>query len=177
LGALAQVLSYPYRSINLAKKGQTAMSTAKLGDRVRVQYLELLKDGTATEKNRRRQVLQFTVGSSEVIPGISFGLVGMAEGEQKRMTLKPEEAYGAVRPKLIREVPRRRFPAHVDLCVGKHLVATGVDSGRRRRVQVVEIKSDTVVVDGNHPLAGKVLEIELQLVSLAPRTRGRQRGA
>ena len=143
------------------------MNRAKLGDRVRVQYLGLLKDGTAAERHRRRQVLEFTVGSKEVIAGISLGVVGMAKGEQKRLTLEPKDAYGAVRRKLIREIPRQRFPTHLDLRVGKRLTSIGVNSGRRRRVQVVEIKRDTVVVDGNHPLAGKVLEVEFQLVSLA----------
>ena len=143
------------------------MNRAKLGDRVRVQYFGLLKDGTAADNFRGRQVLAFTVGGKEVIRGISFGVVGMVEGEQKRMTLQPKDAYGAVRRKLIKEIPRQRFPTHLDLCVGKRLTATGATSGRRRRVQVVEIKPDTVVVDGNHPLAGKVLEVEVQLVSLS----------
>ena len=144
------------------------MTKAKLGDRVRVQYLGLLNDGTAAEKHRGRKVLEFTVGSKEVIPGISLGVVGMAKGEQKRLTLQPQDAYGAVRRKLIKEIPRQRFPTHLDLCVGKRLTSIGVTSGRRRRVQVVDIKPDTVVVDGNHPLAGKVLEVEVQLVSLHP---------
>lgn len=143
------------------------MNRAKLGDRVRVQYLGLLKDGTATGKQRGRQVLEFTVGSKEVIPGISQAVVGMAKGEEKRLTLQPADAYGAVHRKLIREIPRQRFPSHLDLCVGKRLTSIGVTSGRRRRVQIVEIKPDTVIVDGNHPLAGKVLEVEVQLVSLA----------
>lgn len=143
------------------------MTRAKLGDRVRVQYLGLLQDGTAAEIHRGRRVLEFTVGSKEVIPGISLGVVGMAEGQQKRLTLQPKDAYGAVRRKLIKEIPRHRFPTHLDLCVGKRLTSIGVTSGRRRQVQVVEIQPDMVVVDGNHPLAGKVLEVELQLVSLA----------
>ena len=143
------------------------MNRAKLGDRVRVQYLGLLKDGTATDKHRGRQVLEFIVGSKEVISGISLAVVGMAKGEEKRLTLQPKDAYGAVRRKLIKEIPRQRFPSHLELRVGKRLTSVGVSSGRRRQVQVVEIKPDTVVVDGNHPLAGKTLEVEVQLVSLA----------
>lgn len=148
-------------------KSDFHMNRAKLGDRVRVQYLGLLRDGNATEKHRGRQVLEFVVGSKEVIPGISLAVVGMAKGEAKRLTLQPKDAYGAVRRKLIREIPRQRFPSHLDLCVGKRLTSIGVTSGRRRPVQVVEIKRDTVIVDGNHPLAGKILEVEVQLVSLA----------
>jgi peptidylprolyl isomerase len=147
------------------------MNRAKVGDRVRVQYLGLLNNGAVIGTRRGRQVLEFTVGSDEVIPGISHGVVGMAEGEQKRMTLQPKDGYGAVRPKLIREVSRQRFPIHLDLHVGKRLTSVGTTSGRRRFVQVVKVDSNTVVVDGNHPLAGKVLEVEVQLVSLATANR------
>jgi peptidylprolyl isomerase len=142
------------------------MIRAKLGDRVRVQYLGLLNDGSISEKHQGRQVLEFTVGSKEVMAGISFGVLGMAEGEQKRMTLQPKDAFGAVRPKLIREVARRHFPNHLNLSIGKNLTSVGVNSRRRRQVRVVDIKSDSVVVDGNHPLAGKTLRVEIQLISL-----------
>lgn len=145
------------------------MTRAKLGDRVRVQYLELLQNGDATEKQRRRHVLHFTVGSKEVIPGISLGIVGMAEGEQKRLTLQAKDAYGAVRPRLIKDVPRQQFPTELRLFVGQRLTATGVVSRRRRQVHVVDIRPDKVTVDGNHPLAGKILEVELQLITLKPR--------
>ena len=142
------------------------MSRAKLGDRVRVQYLGLREDGSAIRHSRGRQVLEFTVGSKEVMPGISLGVVGMAEGEQKRLTLQPKDAYGDVRPGLIKEVSRQRFPSRLELFVGKRLTATSVNSGRRRRVEIAELRPATVVVDGNHPLAGEILEVQLQIVSL-----------
>jgi len=140
------------------------VNRAKHGDRVCVQYVRLLKDGTATQKHSGRQVLEFFVGSKAVIRGISLGVVGMAHGEEKRLTLEPKDAYGAVRRQLIRELPRERFRTCLDLRVGKRLISHGVTSSRR--VRVVEIHETTVVVDGNHPLAGEVLEVELQLVSL-----------
>ncbi|MBI2827066.1 MAG: FKBP-type peptidyl-prolyl cis-trans isomerase [Planctomycetia bacterium] len=144
---------------------------AKLGDRVKVQFVGLLKDGTTTQQGGGRQVLDFIVGSNEVIPGVSLGVVGMCKGEQKRMTLAPDRAFGEIRPNLVKQVPRERIPAHIDLRVGKKLVVVGRKSGRRRRVRVLELKPHAVLVDGNHPLAGKVLEVELQLVSLrAPST-------
>ena len=142
------------------------MNIAKFGDHVRVQCVGLRKDGIPIKKRPGERVLEFTVGSKEVIPGISLGVVGMAEGQQKRLTLQPRDAYGAVHPKLIKEIPRQRFPSRLDLRVGKRLTSIGAPSGRRRRVKVVEIRPDMVVVDGNHPLAGKVLELQVQLVSL-----------
>jgi FKBP-type peptidyl-prolyl cis-trans isomerase 2 len=71
-----------------------------------------------------------------------------------------------VLPASLHKIPRQRFPRTLNLCVGKWLSSRATDSDRRRRVQVVEIKPAAVVVDGNHPLAGKVLEVEVQLVSL-----------
>jgi peptidylprolyl isomerase len=142
------------------------MSKVKLGDRVRVQYLGLLSGGRTMLTARGREVLNFIAGSAKVMPGISFGVVGMAVGEQKRLTLTAEQAFGSVDRTLIREVPRSRFEPKLELYVGKRLLATGVKSGRKRRVRVVDVRQDTIVVDANHPLAGEAIEVELQLISL-----------
>jgi peptidylprolyl isomerase len=138
----------------------------RIGDRVRVQYLGLLSGGRRIDPSREREVLKFTAGGAEVISGVSFGVVGMRVGEQKRLSLTAEQAYGPVDRKLIKSVPRTRFPQGLELCVGRQLMATGVQSGRRRRVSVLEIRPDAVVVDANHPLAGEALEVELQLIAL-----------
>src|SRR5205809_8138158 len=92
-------------------EGIFIMKKAKLGDRVRVQYVAPVKGGTAAKKHGGRKMLDFTVGSDEVIRGISLRVVGMASGEQRRLTLKPKDAYGPVRRKLIKELPRRSVPA------------------------------------------------------------------
>jgi FKBP-type peptidyl-prolyl cis-trans isomerase 2 len=142
------------------------MSKVKLGDRVRVQYLGLLAGGQSTTKAHNREVLNFTAGSAQVMPGLSFGVVGMAVGEQKRLTLTAEQAYGVVDPKLIKEVPRERFAPGMELCVGKQLQTSGAKQGRRRRVKIVEVRPEAVVIDANHPLAGESLEVELQLIAV-----------
>ena len=145
------------------------MNKAKIGDRVRVQCLALLTDGSPAERTRGREVLEFTVGSSDVIRGISFGVVGMSEGDQKRLRLAPRDAYGVERPGLKRAIPKERMPEKLKLRVGKRLVTVGRSTGTRRPVWVREIHPDSVIVDGNHPLAGHTLEVELQLVSLTAR--------
>jgi peptidylprolyl isomerase len=142
------------------------MHTANLGDRVRVQYSRVPENGADVSKRRVPKTCEFTVGSKEVLPSLSRGVVGMAPGDRKQLTLQPLEAYGAVQPKLIRQIPRRRFPQHLALKVGKRLTAFFSASGRRQRVRVVEIHSDSVTVDGNHPLAGKVIELEVKLISV-----------
>jgi FKBP-type peptidyl-prolyl cis-trans isomerase 2 len=166
------------------------MQPAKLGDRVRVQYarvrqaaaepttpvrptksLKLSKTpkkaaDPAVAKPPALKEVEFTVGGDEVMSGLSHGVVGMAPGEQKRFTLQPAEAYGPVKPALIKEIPRHQFPKRLVLRVGKRLSALSTLSGQRRQVRVVEIKTGTIVVDGNHMLAGKVVEFEVQMLAI-----------
>jgi peptidylprolyl isomerase len=117
-------------------------------------------------KARPLKTCEFTVGSKEVSRGLSLGVVGMAPGDRKQLTLKPHEAYGAVKPKLIQQIPLERFPQHIALKVGKRLTAFMTSSGRRQSFRVTEINAEFVTVDGNHPLAGKVIELEVSLISL-----------
>jgi FKBP-type peptidyl-prolyl cis-trans isomerase 2 len=135
------------------------MQIAKVGDRVRVQYVRLCSRSRGRPAPAKS--LEFIVGSDDVMPGISRGVAGMVQGEQKRMTLQPSDAYGPLQPGLVKEIPRSRFPQRLKLQVGKRL-----SMGASRRVRVVEIKSDSVVVDGNHALAGKVVELEVTLISV-----------
>ncbi len=138
---------------------------------MRVRYSRI-SPGAATNRQPGRKTCEFTVGSSEVFSTLSLGVVGMAPGDRKQLTLQPLEAYGAVRPKLIRHVPRARFPEHLVLHVGKRLAAVQGIAGRRRRVTVVEIGPETVTVDGNHPLAGRVIELEVKLIAIDSSANG-----
>jgi peptidylprolyl isomerase len=142
------------------------MHKAKLGDRVRIQYSRLLESGATQAVSSAPKTCEFTVGGKEVLPGLSIGVIGMAPGDRKQLTIQPKEAFGAVQPKLVRQIPRERFPQHIALKVGKKLTALVAASGRRQRVRVVEIHSDTVTVDGNHPLAGQVIQLVVNLISL-----------
>jgi peptidylprolyl isomerase len=131
-----------------------------------VEFTRVRKQSSAAAKSPAAKLLEFTVGSLDVMPGLSLGVVGMTPGEQKRFTLQPSDAYGPVQPGLIKEIPRAQFPKRLTLRVGKRLTALGGSTGRRRRVRVVEIKPKSVVVDGNHVLAGKVVELEVTLIAV-----------
>src|SRR5688572_26858655 len=130
------------------------MYQAQLGDRVHVEYSRVPKQSAATNIRFDRRSCEFTVGGSEVFPALSLGVVGMTPGHQKRLRLQPDEAYGKVHRRLIRQVPRARFPTHMVLEVGKRLISDGGNGGHRQQVTVVEVNLDSVLVDGNHPLAG-----------------------
>ena len=158
------------------------MHTVQLGDRVRVHYARL-RDPAAGGKPTSRRAVEFTAGTKHMIPTLSLGVVGMVQGQHKRLTLQPGEAFGGVQPKLVKEIPRYRFPKRLKLEVGRRLTAVHRTSGQRRRVTIVEVTPHSVVVDGNHPLAGKAVVVEIVVISVdssssanqqAPVRRGRR---
>jgi FKBP-type peptidyl-prolyl cis-trans isomerase 2 len=140
------------------------MPAVQLGDRVRVQYCRPPCQPSSPPNDSSTKVLEFTVGTSSVLAGISTGVVGMVPGEQKHFTLQPSEAYGPIQPELIREIPRDQFPRRLPLRIGRRLAATSIQSKRGRRLRVIEIRPQSVIVDGNHRLAGQVVEIEVLLI-------------
>jgi FKBP-type peptidyl-prolyl cis-trans isomerase 2 len=150
------------------------MHNAKIGDRVRVKCLRLPIAGVESPKPRKAKTFEFTVGSREVTPGLSSGVAGMAPGDRRRLTLQPQDAFGPVLPCLIREIPRRRQSARLSLQVGKWLTHLEPISGHRERMRVVEIKDDFLVVDGNHPLAGAVIDLDVMLISVDPSAHANQ---
>jgi FKBP-type peptidyl-prolyl cis-trans isomerase 2 len=142
------------------------MHDVRLGDRVRVQYSRVRSQTNGTGKPPLLKVVEFTVGSAAVMPGLSTGVIGMSPGERKRLTLQPHEAFGDVQPALVKEIPRAQISKRITLRVGKRLSARSTWTGRQRRVRVVEIGPKFVKVDGNHALAGQVVQLDVQLISV-----------
>lgn len=141
------------------------MSTAQSGDAVRIHYTGRLNDGTVFDSSEGREPLGFTLGSGEVIPGFDQGVAGMDVGETKTIEIPAEEAYGAYRDDLALQVGRDQFPADIDPEVGQQL-QLGMADGGALSVVVTEINDETVTLDANHPLAGKDLIFDLELVSV-----------
>lgn len=141
------------------------MKQATPGDTVRVHYTGTLADGTKFDTSAGRDPIELTIGSGRVIPGFEKAIVGMAEGDTKNVTVEPDDAYGPRDPHLIQTVERGRLPADIDLDVGTMLQASD-PSGNQVRLQVVELSDENVTLDANHPLAGKPLIFELELVEV-----------
>jgi len=136
------------------------------GDTVRVHYTGTFDDGSQFDSSAGRDPIEVTVGTGQVIPGFENALVGMAEGDAKSVTLEPEHAYGDADDRLVQVVERSRIPADINLGVGDVLQASD-SAGNPMRLTVVEFDDDSVTLDANHPLAGKSLTFELQLVGFA----------
>lgn len=142
------------------------MANAKDGDRVTVHYTGTLEDGTVFDSSRDGDPLEFTLGENQVIPGFEKALVGMAVGETKKIIIPCEEAYGRYKDEHVGYVDRSHLPQGVDLEVGMILEARAPD-GQVTKVRIKELTDESVVLDGNHPLAGFALTFDLELVAVA----------
>lgn len=141
------------------------MTQAAKGDTVLVHYTGTLEDGEQFDSSAGREPLEFTIGSGQVIAGFDDALTGMAVGETKQVTIPADEAYGAHDPQLMHKVAREQVPAEIELETGLALQAQD-QAGNPIRFVVVEFDGDTVTLDANHPLAGKDLTFDLELVEV-----------
>jgi FKBP-type peptidyl-prolyl cis-trans isomerase 2 len=141
------------------------MAAAKEGDKVKVHYTGKLKDGQVFDTSRERDPMEFTVGKGEVIPGFDAMLPGMSPGETKSSDVSSEQAYGNYRPDMIAEVERDKLPKDLDLKVGEKLQLKQ-PQGPPMIVIVSGLSEKTVTLDGNHPLAGKDLTFEVELLEI-----------
>ena len=141
------------------------MTEVKSGDTVRIHYTGTLVDGSQFDSSQGRDPLEFVVGSGQIIPGLDKALPGMSEGDKKTVNVPAEEAYGKVDPNARQAIPRDQIPADVPLEIGGQLQVQTQD-GRAVPVQVADVNDETVVLDANHPLAGKELVFAIELVSI-----------
>ena len=142
------------------------MSQAKSGDTVKIHYTGTLDDGTQFDSSSGREPLEFTLGSGQVIPGFEQAVEGMAVGDSKSVNIPPEEAYGPRHEQMIQEVPKTALPDDLDPVEGMALQAQGQD-GKVINLTVTAVQDESITVDGNHPLAGKALNFDIELVDIA----------
>lgn len=141
------------------------MAQARQGDTVKVHYTGKLQDGTIFDTSINNEPLQFTLGEGQLIPGFEQAVIGMQPGETKTAQIPAEEAYGPHQPEMVMEVDRRQLPPNLNPEVGDQLqVRTG--EGMSFVVTVTDISESSVTLDGNHPLAGKDLTFDIQLVEI-----------
>lgn len=135
------------------------------GRKVVVHYRGTLEDGEEFDSSEGREPLEFTVGDGAMIPGFEKALLGMEAGQRKKVTVDPEDAYGAYEDELVIEGPRTAFPEG-ELKVGQSYTVH-LHSGEEAVGRVLRVGTDSVAMDFNHPLAGKRLTFDLHVVSVA----------
>jgi FKBP-type peptidyl-prolyl cis-trans isomerase SlyD len=134
------------------------------GSVVSIEYTLSDENGMVIESNKGKDPLTYTHGVGQIIPGLEKGLSGMQMEEEKNIRVESEEAYGPVNPQAYQEVPRADVPPEA-LKVGTMLVAKSQE-GQSFPARISEIKEQTVVLDFNHPLAGKTLSFDVKILDV-----------
>ncbi len=146
--------------------GCSGSKKAEIGNRVKVEYVGKLQDGTVFDSSATGSGIELVIGDHQVIPGFENALVGMEVGQTKSITLAPEEAYGPYRDDFTHTYPADSFPSNISPQVGMVLSMQTPD-GQTVPIKIIGVDSvGNVTVDGNHELAGKTLIFDLKLVEI-----------
>tara|TARA_B100000131_G_scaffold135860_1_gene132470 strand:+ start:518 stop:961 length:444 start_codon:yes stop_codon:yes gene_type:complete len=138
---------------------------AKSGNTVTVHYTGTLNDGTTFDSSREREPLTFTIGAGQLISGFDAAVTGMAVGEVKDVVLSPAEAYGEPNPELTQTVPQTAFPEGFEFIIGGQVMGQS-PGGMPVMATILELQEENVKLDMNHPMAGKTLNFNIELVSI-----------
>lgn len=141
------------------------MKQASNGDTVKVHYTGRLEDGTQFDSSINRQPLEFTLGNNQVVPGFEDTIVGMTPGESKTERIAAKDAYGLHREELMLQVDRSQFPDELEPEVNRQ-VQLSAANGNTLTAKITGISGSNVTLDANHPLAGKDLTFDIQLVEI-----------
>jgi len=138
---------------------------AKDGDNIKAHYTGHFEDGTEFASSYGHDPVEFAIGSSTFIPGFEIAFIGMAPGDRKSVTVPPMEGYGDLHSELIATVPKTIFPDTLPLDSGLYLEMQRPD-GTPFNVVITNVMEDSVTVDANHPLAGKTLVFDIELIEI-----------
>ena len=141
------------------------MNQVKENNTVKVNYTGKLSDGQVFDSSEGKEPIEFTLGQGQLIPGFEKGLIDMKLTEKKTITIDKEDAYGKINDDLIHEVNKNELPKDMTPKVGMGLVSKSPE-GQEINLMVVEVKEETIVIDGNHPLAGRDLIFDLEVVAI-----------
>ncbi|MDX1586422.1 MAG: peptidylprolyl isomerase [Balneolaceae bacterium] len=143
------------------------MSKAKEGDTVKVHYTGSLEDGSVFDSSKERdEPLEFTLGQGQLIPGFEKAVEGMSVGDSTSVDIPSDEAYGDRRDDLEMEISREELPDNIEPEVGMQLQMQQQQNGKAIPVQITAVNDDTVTLDANHPLAGKDLKFDIEVVDI-----------
>jgi FKBP-type peptidyl-prolyl cis-trans isomerase SlyD len=132
---------------------------------VRIHYRMWLEGGEEIDSSTDQNPLEFICGRGDVVPGLERELIGLLAGQRKAFVVAPEDGYGVHDPSLVRELPRAGFPSDRKLEKGQ-CFSYRSKQGAELRYRVVDVREDTIVADFNHPLAGKSLHCDVEIVDV-----------
>ena len=153
--ALSLMLTFPAA----AQQGDSSM--IENGSNVALEYTLTLTDGEVVGSNVGKAPLTYIQGEKQILPALEEALEGMRVGDEKKVTLSVDDAYGQVRDDAFREVPLEQIPEEA-----RHVDALLSVPGRAGSIRVHEIREDIAVLDFNHPLAGEALTFDVRIMSV-----------
>ena len=127
----------------------------------------MLEDGTVAESTFDDEPLTFTMGDGTLVHGLELGLYGLRPGDSQRLTLYPEQAFGLRDPDKVHRLPRADFGADIELEPGL-IVGFETPEGEELPGAVLSLDADSVEVDFNHPLAGRNIIFEVEIIDVVP---------
>ncbi len=133
------------------------------GDQIKVNYVGRFDNGEVFDSSEGREPLEFTVGGEQVIAGFDRAVVGLKPGESCKVVVAPADGYGEHVPEMVVTIERQQIPDNDKLMLGS-MLEVSMEDGQSLEVQVVELSDEAVVLDGNHPLAGKELHFEIEFL-------------
>ena len=129
---------------------------------VSIHYTLTNEQGEKLDSSEGQDPLRYLHGASNIIPGLENALVGKTTGDKVSVTVQPEDGYGEINPEMIQIVPREAFEGIDDIQAGMQSQASGPD-GQTQVVTIKAVGEEGVTVDGNHPLAGQVLNFDVSI--------------
>jgi FKBP-type peptidyl-prolyl cis-trans isomerase SlyD len=130
------------------------------GNVVGIDYSLHLGDGEVVDASEPGEPLTYLHGEGQIVPGLESALDGLDVGDRKQVVVAPADGYGDHDPRGLQEVPRSAFPPDFDAKVGMELTAEG-PSGEPVPFTIREVRLETLLIDLNHPLAGKTLHFDV----------------
>ena len=141
------------------------MSKAKKGDKVKAHYTGRLEDGTEFETSKDTEPREFAIGSGFYFSGFEESIIGLEIGDTKKVTLPPEKAYGPWHEELTVRVKKSDIPEEITPVVGEKFKVWRPD-GNLMPLTITEVTDHTVTLDANHPLSGKTLIYDIELIDI-----------
>tara|TARA_R100000908_G_scaffold65428_1_gene56541 strand:+ start:197670 stop:198101 length:432 start_codon:yes stop_codon:yes gene_type:complete len=141
------------------------LSKVKSGDTVKVHYTGKLEDGSVFDSSADRDPLEVTLGEGKLIPGFENAVVGLEVGDKTTASIESADAYGDRRDDLEVTIEREQLPEDIEPQVGMQL-QLNQPNGQPVPVQVTKVEDENIIIDANHPLAGKDLTFDIELIEI-----------
>lgn len=156
------LLAFCYIALPTQVKGENMI--VENGKTVGLNYT-LTVEGEVVDSSEGKEPLKYVHGEGNIIPGLAQELEGMRVGEQKLVEVAPSEAYGEVNPEAYRDIPKEQLPENMEPQEGL-MIQMQTPAGQAIPVTISEVKDDMITIDMNHPLAGKTLKFDVEIISV-----------